>query len=122
MSHIRPADVSPFPITVSVTPTNPTIGNNISVTITMNQTVTSDTQVNIDTDHTSSLNPPSGQTSWPAHVTVHNGASAVTFTLTTNGIDAVNVKLGACPGSEDASNPANWTAQCTIAFQGQTPP
>src|SRR5579871_6873155 len=119
---IQPDEAQPIPTNIVTVPTSVVEGNSLSVTVTLNCTTTADTVYPLDTDHRSLINPPSGQTSWPAHYTVPNGHSGTSFTLGTQGSTSATAKLVTCPSGEDVTNPSNITASCNVTLTAQTPP
>ena len=97
MAYGRPVRSSAVPVVVTVQPTTVRAGSDVSITVTLDQTVSVDQQVKVSTDS-------SMFTNWTTYVTVAAGQSTVTFTrtLTTTAEGSFSVSAS-CNGAAAAS-------------------
>lgn len=100
-----------IPVDILCTPSTVPGGNNVSSTVTVNQT---GSYVQVGCDHPSLLTSPSG--SWPYNVNFPlGGPTSQNITITSGAVSSnTTVKIYACQAGLDINNPANWQSVSTI--------
>src|SRR5579871_1939748 len=99
-----------IPVVIFGTPGTVAGGNNMSITVQVNQVGGS---VLVSCDHPGLLTPPGG--SWPYTLNFPSGGStSQSFTVSTSAVSSnTTVKIYACESDLDINNPANWQATNT---------